>query len=308
MFTQMSLCFTHLVSSDQVTRPDLELLFSHCETLQQAEPCTLLSLQKGRLISLLFFEPSTRTHLSFEAAAKRLGAQTITSVGWENSSLKKGETIADTIQMVSGYSDCIVMRHPHMSSAAEAASSATVPFINAGDGANEHPTQALLDLYTVKQEIGRIDNFSIAFVGDLQFSRTVHSLITLLKNVQNVHVTLVSPNQLQLPDFYKQQLIQAGIAFTETTDMQAAFSVDICYITRVQEERFKNRTEYEQLKDTYIVRAKDVPSTCTILSPLPRKNEIHTSVDTLPNAAYFRQAANGMYVRMALLDLLLSTI
>lgn len=305
---QMPLSFTHLVSSDQVTRPDLESLFLHCNALRSKDHLELLSLQKGRLISLLFFEPSTRTHLSFEAAAKRLGANTISSVGWQNSSLKKGETIADTMHMASGYSDCIVMRHPQIGSAAEAAKSASVPFINAGDGANEHPTQALLDLYTIQQEIGRIDNFSIAFVGDLQFSRTTHSLLTLLKNVKNVAVTLVSPPQLTLPEKYKQILIKAGIPFSETTDMQAAFAADICYITRVQEERFTNPSEYEQLKDVYIVRAKDIPPTCTILSPLPRRNEINPDVDALPNAAYFRQAKNGMYVRMALLDQLLSSV
>lgn len=262
---------------------------------------------KGKILAALFYEPSTRTRLSFEAAMNRLGGSVISAEGIQFSSLYKGETIEDTMKIVGGYADIICMRHPEAGSADRAAAASPVPFINAGDGPGQHPTQALLDLYTIQKEHGSVDGIHIAMVGDLRYGRTVHSLSYLLGLYKNVTFTLVSPSELTMPEkvtsFYKEH----GIQFTETDDIAAALDADFIYMTRVQQERFADKSEYERLKLKYILTADMLKNKkCKILHPLPRVGEISEDVDALPNAAYFRQAKNGVPVRMALLEMLLA--
>lgn len=261
---------------------------------------------KGKILAALFYEPSTRTRLSFESAMQRLGGSVITADGLQFSSMYKGETIEDTIMMASGYSDIIVMRHPEQGSADKAAAISPVPFINAGDGPGQHPTQAMLDLYTIQKERGTIDGLHIAMVGDLKYGRTVHSLCYLLGLYQNVRFTFVAPDALPMPEKVTSYLKERNIAYTETTDMAAGLDADVLYMTRVQKERFEDINEYEKLKLQYVLTANHLAGkTVTVMHPLPRVGEIATDVDMLPNAAYFRQARNGVPVRMALLDLLL---
>jgi len=260
----------------------------------------------GKILAALFYEPSTRTRLSFESAMSRLGGSVISAEGIQFSSMYKGETIEDTIMMVSGYSDIIAMRHPEAGSADKAASVSPVPFINAGDGPGQHPTQALLDLYTIQKECGKLDDLHIAMAGDLRYGRTVHSLSFLLGLYDNVRFTLISPNELTMPekvtDFFKDK----NISFHETGDLAAGLDADVLYMTRIQQERFADHSEYERLKDVYTLTSKHLKGKKTIvMHPLPRVGEIATEVDTLPNAAYFRQAQNGVPVRMALLEMLL---
>lgn len=256
----------------------------------------------GKILAALFYEPSTRTRLSFESAMQRLGGNVITADGLQFSSMYKGETIEDTIMMAGGYSDIICMRHPEVGSADKAASVSPVPFINAGDGPGQHPTQALLDLYTVSQERGTIDGLHIAMVGDLKFGRTVHSLTQLLTLYKNIRFTFVAPDALKMPEKVTSLLQKNGINYDESSDLHDALDADVLYMTRIQKERFDDQSQYEKLKDSYVLSAKQLKGKkVTVMHPLPRVHEIATDVDALPNAAYFRQARNGVPVRMALI-------
>lgn len=269
----------------------------------QEEP--KLNLLHNYTLATLFYEPSTRTRLSFEAAMHRLGGDVISvAEAAKSSSAAKGETLADAARVISGYADVIVQRHPAAGSAEEAAMGATVPLINAGDGVGEHPTQALLDLYTIQRERGQIDGLRVGLAGDLKHGRTVHSLSRALAH-WDVTLTLISPPALALPDTITGELRQQGLTLHETDDLAAALpACDVLYVTRIQRERFADPAEYEQLRGSYVVDRALIERTnpdVTIMHPLPRVDEIATDVDDLPGAAYFRQAANGVWVRMAVL-------
>jgi aspartate carbamoyltransferase catalytic subunit len=261
---------------------------------------------EGKVLAAIFYEPSTRTRLSFETAMLRLGGQVIsTENAMQFSSAVKGETIEDSAKIISGYADVIVLRHPEIGAAARASSTSSVPVINAGDGAGEHPTQAMLDFYTIRTELKRNEGFTVTFVGDLLYGRTIHSLIRLLSCVQNVKVNFVSPKSLAIPEKYTTILKDANIPFVETEKLQDVLAeTNILYMTRVQKERFASEEEYMALKDTFILTKKDLkvlPRDAAILHPLPRVSEVPPFVDADPRAAYFREAQNGLYVRMALL-------
>jgi len=261
---------------------------------------------EGMVVATLFFEPSTRTRLSFEAAINRVGAGNISMADASASSSAKGETFGDTIRTVDGYVDVIVMRHPQKGSAAEAAALAKNPIINGGDGAGQHPTQALLDIYTIRKEMGYIGGQTITFLGDLKYGRTVHSLGYFMQMFGNKMI-FASPSELKMPDDITEDLRSRGADVTETEDVREALAQsDIVYVTRVQRERFQTQADYEKVKGSYIVDRKMVDSAkkgIIILHPLPRVDEIATDVDDYDGAAYFRQAHNGMYLRMALLGL-----
>ncbi len=263
---------------------------------------------QGKVVASLFFEPSTRTRLSFETAANRLGARVIGFSDAGNTSVSKGETLKDTIKMVSNYADLIVMRHPLEGSARYASEITDIPIINAGDGANQHPTQTLLDLYTIKQTQGRLNDISINMVGDLKYGRTVHSLLQALSHF-SPKFTFTAPDELKMPQEYKDYLDSLGIPYCETDDLSSHLNdVDILYMTRVQQERFTDPMEYEKVKNVYTLNAKmlsGVRVNMKILHPLPRVNEISADVDDTPYAYYFKQAGNGMYVRMAIIAYLL---
>lgn len=267
-----------------------------------------LTLLKGKILATLFFEPSTRTRLSFETAMQRLGGGVISLGSVESSSVAKGETLADTVRTVSQYADVIVMRHPRIGSAKEAADTASIPIINAGDGAGQHPTQALLDIYTIRKELGTLKNLAVSMVGDLKNGRTVHALVELLSLFQ-ARLYFVSPESLRMPEDITSILKQKGIEIEETEDLfKAASESDVIYMTRIQKERFGDLSEYERVKGRYIIDGrflKRLNKEITILHPLPRVDEISPEVDDYPGAAYFRQARNGVFVRMALLSMVL---
>ncbi|MBX3043614.1 MAG: aspartate carbamoyltransferase [Candidatus Kapabacteria bacterium] len=262
----------------------------------------------GYVVATLFFEPSTRTRLSFESAVNRLGGKIIGFSDTSSTSVQKGETLKDTILTVSNYSDLIVMRNPIEGSARYASEVATVPVINAGDGANQHPTQTLLDLYSIKQTQGTLDNLHVAFVGDLKYGRTVHSLVIALCNY-NTTFHLVSPDELKLPSSVKMHIKNNNLDYHQYTDMSDIISKsDILYMTRIQRERFSDPLEYERVKDLYILEKsmlENVKENMKILHPLPRVNEISENVDDLPQAYYFQQALNGVFVRQALITTIL---
>lgn len=261
-------------------------------------------LLDGYVVATLFFEPSTRTRLSFESAANRLGARVIGFSDSGTSSVKKGESLKDTILTVANYSDIIVMRHPREGSAQYAAEVSPVPIINAGDGAHQHPTQTLLDMYSIKKTQGRLDDLDLAFVGDLKYGRTVHSLVFAMCHF-NTTFHLVSPEELKLPSYVKQKIKDLNLKYYQYTDMAEAIPhADILYMTRVQKERFSDPIEYERVKNAYILHnamLKDARPNMKILHPLPRVNEIEQEVDDNERAYYFQQARNGVYVRQALL-------
>jgi len=263
------------------------------------------------VIATLFFEPSTRTRLSFESAATRLGARVIGFTDSSSSSVTKGESLRDTILTVSNYCDLIVMRHPREGSARFASEVATVPVINAGDGANQHPTQTLLDLYSIRKTQGSLDNLNVAFVGDLKYGRTVHSLVQALCNY-NTRFHLVSPLELKLPSSVKLSIKEKNLDYTQYTELQDVIpQVDILYMTRIQKERFSDPLDYEKVKNAYILRnsmLESAKSNLKILHPLPRVNEITTDVDSNPMAYYFIQALNGVFVRQALLASILGVV
>jgi aspartate carbamoyltransferase catalytic subunit len=302
----MSLPFQHLTSTKQLSRDDTDAILKVAKKMEGVIKKGGSSLLQGKILASLFYEPSTRTRLSFEAAMKRLGGDVITADGLQFSSLYKGESIEDTMVVVGQYADIICMRHPEQGSADRAAAVSPVPFINAGDGPGQHPTQALLDLYTILKERGTLEGISIAMVGDLRYGRTVHSLSFLLGLYPGTTFTLVSPIELTMPEKVTSFFQEKQLSFSETQDLNDALKSDVIYMTRVQKERFSDPKEYERLKLRYILTAEHAKKTkATILHPLPRVGEIETDVDTLPNAAYFRQVRNGVVVRMALLAMLL---
>lgn len=260
----------------------------------------------GKKLATLFFEPSTRTRLSFEAAMYELGGNVLGFSEAKSSSASKGESVADTARVVSCYADIIAMRHPKEGAALVAANNATVPVINAGDGGHCHPTQTLADLLTISREKGRLNNLTVGFCGDLKFGRTVHSLITALSRHTGIRLVLISPEELKLPSYVKRDTIKKNnIPYTQTTDLEAVIGeLDILYMTRVQQERFFNEEDYLRLKDSYILtpdKLKGAKKDLAILHPLPRVNEISVAIDSDPRACYFKQVLNGKYMRMALI-------
>lgn len=270
------------------------------------EPQKYSHICSGKKLATLFFEPSTRTRLSFEAAMYELGGNVLGFSESKSSSASKGESVADTAKVVSCYADIIAMRHPKEGAALVAANNADVPVINAGDGGHCHPTQTLADLLTIKREKGRLDNLTIGFCGDLKFGRTVHSLINAMSRYDNIKFVLISPEELKLPSYVKKGvLVKKDIPYEQTTDLEAAMpELDVLYMTRVQRERFFNEEDYLRLKDSYILtpdKLKNAKESLSILHPLPRVNEISVAIDSDPRACYFKQVLNGKYMRMALI-------
>ena len=268
-------------------------------------------LCKGKILANLFFEPSTRTRLSFETAMARLGGRTIGFADVESTSGKKGEVLGDTIRVVDGYADLIVIRHPKEGSAKIAADFATAPVINAGDGGHEHPTQTILDLFTIKKEKGKIDNMSIGFVGDLKYGRTVHSLANALSKYSGIEITCIAPEALKMPRHLISSLKSAGIRVTEKDSIDNIKNLDVIYATRIQKERFGSEKEYTDVKGSYYIDEKTMMNAkddAILMHPLPRVDEIRYSVDNDKRAVYFRQAHYGLPTRMALIALLLGAI
>lgn len=299
----------HILHGNQFSKEDLEKIMLVADEFEQSlKRGTIYEIMKGRVLATLFFEPSTRTRLSFESAMLRLGGGVISVASGETSSAAKGESIADTAMTVSQYADVIVMRHPQKGSANQAAEVASVPVINAGDGAGQHPTQALLDFYTIKKEIGRFDGIKVSLVGDLKFGRTVHALVELL-SLYDVKLYLVSPANLRMPEDIVAMLKKKGMDVAETDNlMEAAAESDLMYITRIQKERFSDIKDYESLKGSYVINKAllgKAKKGVVIMHPLPRVDEIAAEVDTYEGAAYFRQVRNGVYVRMALLAMVM---
>lgn len=260
----------------------------------------------GKILATLFFEPSTRTRLSFESAMLRLGGKVLGFSEASSSSTAKGETLADTIETVSGYADIIAMRHPKEGAPLVAARKSFVPIINAGDGGHNHPTQTLTDLFTISRKFGRLDNLTIGLCGDLKFGRTIHSLISAMSRYKNIKFILISPDELKLPGYIKKEVLDKNkIKYTETNSMEEYMNeLDILYMTRVQRERFFNEEDYMRLKDYYILdkkKLKKAKKDLIIMHPLPRVNEINPDVDVDKRAVYFEQAYNGVYIRMALI-------
>ena len=260
----------------------------------------------GKKLATLFFEPSTRTRLSFEAAMYELGGQVLGFSEAASSSASKGESVSDTVKVVSCYADIIAMRHPKEGAPLVASMKADVPVINAGDGGHNHPTQTLADLLTIWREKGRFTDLTIGLCGDLKFGRTVHSLIEAMARYENVRFALISPEELKLPSYVKKDILQRkGIPYTQTTDLESVMpELDVLYMTRVQRERFFNEDEYVRLKDSYILtpeKLRNAKESLSILHPLPRVNEISVAIDDDPRACYFKQALNGKYMRMALI-------
>lgn len=299
-----------ILAIGDLTKEEILLILEQAARFEEeCKQTPRLNLLDGRILATLFYEPSTRTRLSFESAMLRLGGGVISVAdAMKSSSATKGESLSDAARVVSGYAHVIVQRHPAVGSAQEAAAGATVPVINAGDGVGEHPTQALLDLYTIRRERGQLDGLRICLAGDLKNGRTVHSLARALA-YWNVVLTLAAPQALAMPAEIVTELRQKGLSVAETEDLAAAMAAsDVLYVTRVQRERFADPAEYERLKGSYVVDRALIAHTnpdITVMHPLPRVDEIATDVDTLPNAAYFRQAENGVWVRMGLLALVI---
>ena len=276
-----------------------------------ARPEAYADACRGKILGTLFFEPSTRTRLSFTSAMMTLGGNVLGFSEAASSSASKGESVADTVRMVSAYSDIIAMRHPKEGAPLVAAEHATVPVINAGDGGHFHPTQTLTDLFTIKRKKGRLERLTVGLCGDLKFGRTVHSLIAAMSRYADIRFVLISPEELKLPGYTRHEYLGEGkSSFSETTDLEAAMpELDILYMTRIQQERFAFHDDYLRLKDSYILtpeKLKNAKPDLCILHPLPRVNEISVAVDDDPRACYFEQAANGRYIRMALILKLLS--
>jgi aspartate carbamoyltransferase catalytic subunit len=297
-----------VLNTDQLTRQDVELIMAAAARFEQATRAGMqLANMAGRILATLFYEPSTRTRLSFETAMLRLGGQVLSVADAKtSSSAAKGETLFDTGKMIEAYAHVAVIRHPIVGSAADLAAGASIPVLNAGDGAGHHPSQALLDLYTIQKEKGHVEGLTVALAGDLRNGRTVHSLATLLARY-GARFYFVSPEALRMPLEITSELRERGVDVVETEDLvEAAATSDVMYMTRIQRERFADPAEYERLKGAYVVDraliAKAKPG-LTIMHPLPRVDEIATDVDGYDGAAYFRQAANGVPVRMALLAL-----
>jgi len=296
----MSLEGRHLIAPMDLSVAEMDELFKLAEEII-ARPQDFADVCKGKLLATLFYEPSTRTRLSFEAAMLRLGGQVIGFSEPKTTSVEKGETLADTIATVACYADIAVMRHPKEGAAAVAAARATIPIINAGDGGHFHPTQTLTDLLTIRLQKGGFDGITIGLCGDLKFGRTVHSLICAFARYANVRFVLISPDELRVPEYVCEEMTD----YEEVRDLSEALpNLDVLYMTRVQKERFFNEEDYIRLKDSYILntaKLKLAKPDLMVLHPLPRVNEIAADVDDDPRAFYFRQMKNGMYIRMALL-------
>ena len=302
---------SHLISASQLSPALLTDLFTAADRLQDDDRRRrLFPVLQGRILATLFYEPSTRTRLSFEAAMQKLGGSVLSvENARDSSSAVKGESIADTVRVVSGYADAIAIRHFEEGTAAAAAASSPVPVINAGDGIGEHPTQALADGYTIHRELGRLSDLHVTLVGDLLNGRTIHSLLPLLAMYPGLTVSLISPPSLRLPARYTDALAAKGIPMRIADSLDgAAGEADVVYVTRVQGERFASAAAYEAVKDAYVLNlriAEQLKPGAVIMHALPRLHEIAPEVDLDPRAAYFRQARNGLYVRMALLALML---
>lgn len=299
-----------ILTAEQFSKEEVWLILQTAEALEgELKKKRSLDVLPGYLLATLFFEPSTRTRLSFEAAMHRLGGHVISVAEAKTaSSAAKGESLADTARTVEQYCDLIVIRHPQIGSAQEVAKAASIPVINAGDGAGQHPTQALLDLYTIWKECGRLEDLTVALVGDLKNGRTVHSLSTLL-SLFGIRMIFVSPPTLAMPPDITEGLRARGVDIAESEDLAAtALESDVLYVTRIQRERFEDLTEYERLKGSYVVDNSLVQrfrEGAVVMHPLPRVDEIAPEVDSYSGAAYFRQVRNGLYIRMALLSLVL---
>lgn len=301
----------HILRVDQFDRALLTQILTRADQMRLTAERGGDNRLAGRILATVFYEPSTRTRLSFESAMLRLGGNVISSeMAADTSSAAKGETIEDTVRIIESYADAIVFRHPVAGEVERAAAVASIPVINGGDGAREHPTQALIDLYTIKRELGRIDDVNIALVGDLKYGRAPRSLAMLLTQTENARVQLVSPPQLDMSPDVIEHLQEAGVDHTIERDLERAVATaDIVYVTRIQKERFPSPEAFAEVEGAYQLTAdiaRTMKSGAAILHPLPRVGEIAPEVDALPQAAYFRQARNGVYVRMALLNMLLN--
>ena len=295
----------NLMNITDLTVEEIDELIAVAEDII-ANPVKYQDACRHKLLATLFFEPSTRTRLSFEAAMWELGGSVIGFSEASSSSAAKGESVADTAKMISCYADIMAMRHPKEGAPMIASMRCDVPIINAGDGGHNHPTQTLADLLTIYRENGRLNNLTIGCCGDLKYGRTVHSLISAMSRYQNVKIVLISPEELKLPKYVKYEVLDKfNMEYVETTSLEEAMpELDVLYMTRIQRERFDSNDEYERLKDSYILTAEKLQTakpTMRILHPLPRVNEISVKVDDDPRAAYFRQALNGKYMRMALI-------
>ncbi len=293
-----------LIDISELTPTEIEELIATADDII-ADPAKYSEKCKGKKLATLFFEPSTRTRLSFEAAMLELGGSVLGFSEAQSSSAAKGESIADTAKVISCYADIIAMRHPKEGAPLVAAMNASIPVINAGDGGHSHPTQTLADLLTIHREKGGLDNMTVGFCGDLKFGRTVHSLISALIRCSGVKFVLISPTELKLPGYVKDKLDAAGVEYTETDSLEGSIAdLDILYMTRVQKERFFNEEDYLRLKDTYILTPEKMAlasEKLRVLHPLPRVNEISVAVDNDPRACYFKQVLYGKYMRMALI-------
>lgn len=294
----------HLIDILQLSPEEImELVSTACDIIDH--PAAYAHKCDGKILATLFFEPSTRTRLSFESAMLSLGGQVLGFSSASSSSAAKGESVSDTIRTVSCYSDIIAMRHPKEGAPLVAAMNATVPVINAGDGGHNHPTQTLADLLTIYREKGGFENLTVGLCGDLKFGRTVHSLIDAMSRYAGVKFVLISPEELKVPSYVKQGMKDKGIPYVQTTDLESVMpELDILYMTRVQRERFFNEEDYLRLKDSYILTPEKLTNAkqdLAILHPLPRVNEIAVAIDADPRACYFKQVLNGKYMRMALI-------
>lgn len=294
----------HLIDILDLSTDEIDSLIATANDII-ADPAKYAHKCEGKKLATLFFEPSTRTRLSFEAAMYELGGHVIGFSDAANSSAAKGESVSDTVRVVGCYADIIAMRHFKEGAPMVASISSQIPVINAGDGGHNHPTQTLTDLLTIQREMGHFDNLTVGFCGDLKFGRTVHSLISALSRYRNVKFVLVSPEELKLPSYVKDMLKEKKLEYVQTSDLEAVMpELDVLYMTRVQKERFFSEEEYLRLRDSYILTPEKLRTAKTdmrILHPLPRVNEITLDVDDDPRAAYFRQAMNGKYIRMALI-------
>lgn len=299
----------NLIDITDLTSQEIDGLIATAEDIL-TDPAKYQNVCRGKQLATLFFEPSTRTRLSFESAMLSLGGEVLGFSEAASSSTAKGETVVDTVHTVSCYADIIAMRHPKEGAPFAAAQRSEVPIINAGDGGHNHPTQTLTDLLTIHREKGRLNRFTIGMCGDLKFGRTVHSLVNALSRQEGIHFVFISPEELKLPDYLKQNVLEKQhLSYEETASLEDAMpGLDILYMTRVQKERFFNEADYIRLKDTYVLtpeKLRDAKADLCILHPLPRVNEIAVAVDDDPRACYFKQVRNGKFIRMALIMKLL---
>ena len=294
-----------IISMNDMSKEEILEILEIAEKIENSSEEEKLNFLKGKIIATLFFEPSTRTKMSFESAAFRLGAQVLQLPPLEQSSVKKGESFSDTIRMVESYSDVIVVRHPNDGAARLASTTSKKPVINAGDGSNQHPSQTLLDLYTILEEKGTLENLQIAFVGDLKYGRTVHSLVKALTHFKPV-IYFVAPQILQMPDYLLEDLKKNGIKYEILEDFRdCLYKIDVFYMTRIQKERFPDIEDYEKVRGIYVINRENIEGKCKddmiILHPLPRVDEIDTNLDNTKYVLYFKQAKNGIPVRQAMM-------